>query len=94
MPLQEPANEIVEENDNEVVEVTSVVNPPVAHDLDAIEGLDEEAEENTIGGEENLDDSDEDSEEEVPQRKSARQRTTRKILTYSELGKPSYSTSC
>ena len=89
--LQERASEVVEESDDEVVEETSVVNSPIAHDLGATEVVDEEAEENTVSGEEDLADSDDNTGEEIPQRKSLRQRTARKILTYSELGKPSYS---
>ena len=89
--VPDPTSEIVEEIEDELVEETSVVNPPVAHNLPAIEELDAEAEEIVEGEEENSGDSEE--EEEIPQRKSLRERKARKIMTYEELGKPSYSTS-
>ena len=89
--VPDPTSEIVEEIEDELVEETSVVNPPVAHNLPTIKELEAEAEESAEGEVENSGDSDE--EEEIPPRKSLRERKARKIMTYKELGKPSYSTS-
>ena len=82
--------EIVEDIENDMVEEASVASPPVTQVLDTIEER-EEIEEDIVEGEENVEESEEETEDEVPQRRSARQRSTPKILTYSELGKPSYS---
>ena len=67
---------------------TSVVNPPTTHDLPTIEELDEEAGESGEGEEESSGDSED--EKEIPLRRTSREPKARKIMTYPELGKPSY----
>ena len=62
---------------------TSVVNPPTTHDLYIIEELDEEAGESGDSG-------DSEDEKEIPLRRTSREPKARKIMTYPELGKPSY----
>ena len=83
-------SEIVERIEDDVVEEASVAIPPITQVPDTIEEAEEVGEEEMEEGEEDVDDAEEETEEEI-RRRPIRERRAPKVLTYPELGKPSYS---